>query len=53
MIYLNKFNYSKKNNIVGQCPICLDQNIILLLLNCMHQVCICCYPDYIKCGICK
>lgn len=52
-LYINKLIYSKKQNLKDSCPICLEENKQISLLNCMHTVCVDCYPLYNVCSLCK
>ena len=50
--FINKINYSLNNNLIDDCPICLDTNKNVLLLDCMHFRCIDCYSKYNICKMC-
>ncbi len=51
-IYKNKLEFAKKHNLKANCSICLENDKLSLLYDCMHSVCSDCYPTYNECTIC-
>ena len=50
--FINKINYSLNKNLIDTCPICLNDNVNILFLDCMHFRCIDCFSYYNVCKIC-
>ena len=49
IIYNNKINIFKNLNNYKKCALCLEDNMLNIILNCGHEICIDCYDTDIKC----
>jgi len=48
-IYSNKVRIFKRVNNYTQCPVCLEGNVLNIILGCGHEICIHCYDPNMKC----
>ncbi len=48
-IYKNKIILFEKLKNYTKCPLCLEDNVLNIDLNCGHEVCISCYDSNLKC----
>ncbi len=53
--YNNKINTFTKINNYKKCILCMDENVLNIIYNCGHEICIDCYCDekLFPCGICQ
>ena len=47
--YNNKVRLFKRCNNFTQCPVCLEENVLNICLDCGHEICIDCYDPMKKC----
>ncbi len=48
-IYKNKIRLFEKFKNYTKCPLCLEDNVLNIDLDCGHEVCVCCYKSNSKC----
>lgn len=46
----NKINLLQK---ISNCPVCLDENVIIIPTECAHYYCVDCYIEIDKCALCN
>ena len=55
-IFVNKINFLTEHNLIEkstkECPVCINIKLCIFF-DCMHSICIDCYPKMDKCYLCR
>jgi tetratricopeptide (TPR) repeat protein len=49
IVYKNKIRVFKELNNYKKCSLCLEDNVLNIVMNCFHEICIDCYSFNMKC----